>query len=223
VLRGGSWINNARNCRSAYRNRNHPEERNDNIGFRLVSLSFGLALPPRRLASAPGIPMFTDVGSVASEVLVLLLRCRADVPATEPTSQGRMGLVGILFRTCHAALSVSEGQFMAKELKVVVDFYDFTLWLLRHIEKFPRHHRYGLGRDMESRLQTILALLLRAKYSKSKVAYLTDANIELETLRFQLRLATDLAILPQKSHGYAAEQTVSIGSQIGGWLHSEAR
>jgi hypothetical protein len=112
---------------------------------------------------------------------------------------------------------------MAKELKVVADFYDFTLWLLRHIEKFPRHHRYGLGRDMESRLQTILALLLRAKYSKSKGEYLTDANIELETLRFQLRLATDLAILPQKSHAYAAEQTVSIGSQIGGWLHSESR
>jgi len=35
VLRGGSWINNGRNCRSAYRNRNEPGNRNDNIGFRL--------------------------------------------------------------------------------------------------------------------------------------------------------------------------------------------
>ncbi|WP_419788117.1 SUMF1/EgtB/PvdO family nonheme iron enzyme [Pseudodesulfovibrio sp.] len=34
VLRGGSWINNGRNVRSAYRNRNKPGNRNRNIGFR---------------------------------------------------------------------------------------------------------------------------------------------------------------------------------------------
>lgn len=36
VLRGGSWINNGRNARSAYRNDNEPGNRNDNIGFRLA-------------------------------------------------------------------------------------------------------------------------------------------------------------------------------------------
>ncbi|NMW19696.1 MAG: SUMF1/EgtB/PvdO family nonheme iron enzyme [Chlorobiaceae bacterium] len=36
VLRGGSWNNNAENCRSAYRNNNTPDNRNNNIGFRLV-------------------------------------------------------------------------------------------------------------------------------------------------------------------------------------------
>ncbi|MEM1009797.1 MAG: SUMF1/EgtB/PvdO family nonheme iron enzyme [Myxococcota bacterium] len=34
VLRGGSWINNAQNVRSAYRNNNDPTKRNNNIGFR---------------------------------------------------------------------------------------------------------------------------------------------------------------------------------------------
>ncbi|MCP4655927.1 MAG: SUMF1/EgtB/PvdO family nonheme iron enzyme [bacterium] len=37
VIRGGSWINNARNCRAANRNRNAPGNRNDNVGLRLVS------------------------------------------------------------------------------------------------------------------------------------------------------------------------------------------
>jgi formylglycine-generating enzyme required for sulfatase activity len=36
VLRGGSWNNNGRNCRSANRNNNEPSNRNNNIGFRLV-------------------------------------------------------------------------------------------------------------------------------------------------------------------------------------------
>jgi len=34
--RGGSWNDNPRNCRSAYRNYNTPDNRNNNIGFRVV-------------------------------------------------------------------------------------------------------------------------------------------------------------------------------------------
>jgi formylglycine-generating enzyme required for sulfatase activity len=37
VLRGGSWNNNPQNLRSANRNRNQPDNRNNNIGFRLAS------------------------------------------------------------------------------------------------------------------------------------------------------------------------------------------
>ncbi|MCO6456700.1 MAG: hypothetical protein J5I93_15485 [Pirellulaceae bacterium] len=35
MVRGGSWINDGRNCRSAYRNANEPGNRNDNLGFRV--------------------------------------------------------------------------------------------------------------------------------------------------------------------------------------------
>ncbi|HPC20482.1 MAG TPA: hypothetical protein PL039_09820 [Kiritimatiellia bacterium] len=40
--RGGSWNNNANNCRSANRNNNDPGNRNNNLGFRLAR-----AQPPR--------------------------------------------------------------------------------------------------------------------------------------------------------------------------------
>ncbi len=36
VIRGGSWNNNARNCRAANRNNNDPGNRNNNLGFRLA-------------------------------------------------------------------------------------------------------------------------------------------------------------------------------------------
>ncbi len=38
VLRGGSWINGAGGCRSAYRIRILPDDRNFYVGFRLVVL-----------------------------------------------------------------------------------------------------------------------------------------------------------------------------------------
>lgn len=38
-IRGGSRNNNANNCRVANRNRNNPDNRNNNIGFRLARSS----------------------------------------------------------------------------------------------------------------------------------------------------------------------------------------
>ena len=36
VLRGGGFFDNSENCRATNRNQNHPDNRNDTIGFRLV-------------------------------------------------------------------------------------------------------------------------------------------------------------------------------------------
>jgi hypothetical protein len=110
---------------------------------------------------------------------------------------------------------------MAKELKIIQDFYDFMLWMIRHIEKYPRHHRYSLGYAMENRMQKILELLLKAKYCKDKTAMLNDANIELEVLRFQLRLSKDLNILSVKSYGFGSNSLLEVGSQAGGWSKSK--
>jgi hypothetical protein len=40
VIRGGSFNNNQRNVRCAYRNANNPDNRNNNLGFRIVLSTF---------------------------------------------------------------------------------------------------------------------------------------------------------------------------------------
>ena len=56
VLRGGSWNNNAEiNLRSSYRNNEHPTNRNDNNGFRLVvSVGAGGKASSLRVCQMPG-------------------------------------------------------------------------------------------------------------------------------------------------------------------------
>jgi len=51
VIRGGSWNNQPRNVRSANRNRNKPDNRNNNVGFRLAQstrAAFGPSPEPDR-------------------------------------------------------------------------------------------------------------------------------------------------------------------------------
>jgi hypothetical protein len=49
VKRGGSWNNNAQNCRSANRNNNTPSNRNNNLGFRLTNTIYAEFYSLRRI------------------------------------------------------------------------------------------------------------------------------------------------------------------------------
>ena len=104
------------------------------------------------------------------------------------------------------------------ELPIIRTFYDFALWLIPHIGKFPRDHRFVLGERMEGQLYAILENLIRAKYTAARRAILAQVNLDLEILRFHVRLAKDLRCLPLKSYGLAAAHITEVGRQVGGWL-----
>lgn len=51
------------------------------------------------------------------------------------------------------------------ELQVIDRTYQLLKWFLKRLEKFPRSHRYGLGRQIEERLYAVFDRLMRAKYA----------------------------------------------------------
>ncbi|MCG7928357.1 MAG: SUMF1/EgtB/PvdO family nonheme iron enzyme [Candidatus Thiodiazotropha taylori] len=59
MIRGGSWNNKPRKLRSANRNRNNPDKRNNNLGFRLAQSARAA------LCQAPSRPVHGQVGSGA--------------------------------------------------------------------------------------------------------------------------------------------------------------
>jgi hypothetical protein len=105
----------------------------------------------------------------------------------------------------------------ATELIVIDKLYELVLWSCRHIAKFPRSHRYTLGERMELRLYELLETLLRAKFSRDKQEHLRRANMDLELLRFQFRLAKDLQCLSFKAYEHGVRGINEIGQMVGGW------
>ena len=106
------------------------------------------------------------------------------------------------------------------EMTVITKAYDLILWSCNHTSKFPRNHRFVLGERIERNLYDVLEILIRAKYTKNRQELLEQANLVLEILRFQMRLAKDLQCLKVESYGFAAKGLDEIGKLVGGWLKS---
>jgi hypothetical protein len=66
------------------------------------------------------------------------------------------------------------------------------MYTCHHTGKYPRNHRFVLDERIERNLYNLLETLIRAKYSKPRQPLLEQANLVLEILRFQMRLAKDL-------------------------------
>lgn len=107
-----------------------------------------------------------------------------------------------------------------EELVIITKTYDLILWSCNHTGRFPRQHRFVLGERMERSLYDLLETLIQAKYSRDRTSLLNDANLKLEILRFQMRLAKDLECLQVKSYAFASKQIDEIGKMVGGWLRS---
>jgi hypothetical protein len=89
--------------------------------------------------------------------------------------------------------------------------------------KFPRNHRFVLGERIERNLYDLLEILIRSKSTLNSQDLLQQANLGLEVLRFQMRLAKDLQCLKAESYGFAAKAIDGIGKLVVGWLKSSGR
>jgi hypothetical protein len=106
---------------------------------------------------------------------------------------------------------------------VVEKTYEFLLWLLPKVEKFPRSFRFSVG-DRTVRLGLdLLQSLVEAAYSSEKSELLQTANRNANGLRYVMRLARDLKLVTIDSYGFAAGRLEEIGRMIGGWQKSLRR
>jgi four helix bundle protein len=108
-----------------------------------------------------------------------------------------------------------------KQPEIIEKYYTYLKWITQRVAKFPRNQRYTLGEKIEETAFEVLKNLIEAYYSKEKIGILRKANLNLEILRFFIRLAKDLALLSNKQYEFSATSLVEIGQQIGGWIKQQ--
>lgn len=107
---------------------------------------------------------------------------------------------------------------MAQQSPIFVKTEAFAMWLLQHTERYPRHERLRLVKQMSDALFSLHEQLLRATQSHDVPSHLHEADIQLGKLRFYLRLALELRYMTPEQFRFASQHTVEIGKLLGGWL-----
>ncbi len=106
---------------------------------------------------------------------------------------------------------------------VISKVHDLMLWLMNQIPKFPRSHRFVLGDRIENMSLDVLELLIEGAYSRDKKGLLKRASIQLEKLRYLIRISKDLNFLSLKQYEFVAAQIDEIGRMVGGWLRQQEK
>lgn len=104
----------------------------------------------------------------------------------------------------------------------VTKAYDVLLWLINHVGKFPRSHRFVLGDRIESRMLNVLESLVLAAYARDKREHLQQANGDVQVLRLLVRAGKDLGFTSTKQYEFISGELVDLGRQIGGWTKAQA-
>ena len=96
--------------------------------------------------------------------------------------------------------------------------YQFILWLVPTLDRFPRAQRFLLGDRIQRAAFDVLESLIEATYTRRRQAALARANLGIEKLRFLIRLAHDLRHLDPRRYEFAARSLDETGSKIGAWI-----
>ncbi len=81
--------------------------------------------------------------------------------------------------------------------------YQFLLWLVPTVEKFPRSQKFLLGDRIQTLATDVLERLIEATYTRARRPILQAANLGIEKLRFLFRMAMDLRYLDKRRYEFA--------------------
>ena len=100
--------------------------------------------------------------------------------------------------------------------------YDLLMWLLPATTKFPREHRFVMARAVQETALRFQERLIEAGLGgdRTRQHALAQADVELDKLRFYLRLSRDMSLITPRQYQHVAEITTEVGRLLGGWRQS---
>jgi hypothetical protein len=95
--------------------------------------------------------------------------------------------------------------------------YDLIKWLIPLTVTFPRHQRFVLATAMQQAALGLQERLIEAVRLPHTAEALRAADVQLDKLRFYLRLTHDLGYISLGQQRHAGQMLMDIGRLLGSW------
>ena len=98
--------------------------------------------------------------------------------------------------------------------------YDYLLWLIPQLQKFPRAHRFGIAERIQRIALDFQDNIVAAGKSsgEERKNWLKLADIALEQLRLWMRLAGDLHLISIRQYEHSSRSINEVGRLLGAWI-----
>ena len=107
------------------------------------------------------------------------------------------------------------------EMTIIVQkAYDWNLWILPKVERFPRSYRFSVGQNLVSTSLDLLMNLVDATYQSKNSGTLAAAVRNVNRARYLVRLSKDLQLINTAGYEFSAQGLDEIGRMAGGWWKS---
>lgn len=106
------------------------------------------------------------------------------------------------------------------ELKILQRCYDMIEYGYIALRQFPRSERHTLAAEIKASMYELLKLIIRANKRYFKKTTLQDMDVELENLRYLVRLSNSLGFLPFNRYEQWSRLLDELGRMLGGWFKS---
>ncbi len=107
-----------------------------------------------------------------------------------------------------------------KESPIFAKTYELIKWIIPLTSKFPRRQRFVLAAAMQQSALGLQERLIEAVRLPNTLYALQQADVELDKLRFYLRLCYDLEYISLGQQRHAGQMLVEIGKMLGSWQKS---
>lgn len=107
-----------------------------------------------------------------------------------------------------------------EDLKILQKCYDMIEYGYIALRQFPKSERHTLAAEIKRSMYDLLRLIIRANKRYFKKTTLQDIDIEIDNLRYLIRLANALGFLPFKQFENWSRNLNEIGKMLGGWIKS---
>ena len=109
------------------------------------------------------------------------------------------------------------------EFKIIQKCYEMMLYSEPTLAQFPKSKRHTLVARIETNMLLLLELLLEANKRYYKKTTLQDIDIQLDKVRYLVRLSRDLGYIPFKKYEVWSKMLNELGRMLGGWFKSIKR